>query len=1376
MSSVARRHAEWLSLLEINGPFLSMAVLLKAFPQGLDAHDTDHSQLLRIYYEEWLENQESPRADPAIHRAWIDFVLKETLGLADEVLFSGQRIPETLSAHIKVENETLRPDLVLVNPAGSAGAGAPRLLIQILPSSQGVEKSMENHRWKASPASRMLEVLKATKTRIGLVTNGEQWMLVNAPQGESTGYITWTADLWVDETTTLQAFRSLLSLRRFFGVDDSQTIEALLNDSLADQQEVTDQLGYQVRKAVEVLIQAFDRMDQDHNRELLRGVSPTFLYEAALTVMMRLVFLLSAEERGLFMLGEEMYDQHYAVSTLRAQLRETADQQGEEVLSTRSDAWCRLLATFRTVYGGVEHDALSFPAYGGNLFDPDRFTFLEGRSNGTHWRETPANPIPINNQIVLHLLEALQILRVKVPGGPPEPRRLSFSALGVEQIGHVYEGLLDHTAVRATSPVLGLAGSKDQECEVRLDELERLKERGEKDLLEHLKKFTGRQAITLKRALDAGANEKRLDDREESERMVQACNNDAALSERVRPWAKLLRGDTMDFPVVINIGSLYVTSGDDRRSTGTHYTPPTLTEPIVKHTLDPLVYAGPAEGLPEAEWKLKSAKEILDLKVCDMAMGSGAFLVQACRYLAEKLVAAWGDIETNNPGAFIITPEGAFSTGSIEERFLPVDVDERILIARRYVADRCLYGVDINPMAVEMAKLSLWLITLHRDRPFTFLDHAFKCGDSLLGVSSMQQIENFSLRAGEQQLTFATANLFRYVEDASTKRRALEDLPSNDYTQIEIKNHLHLEAEAATSKVKAVADALIALELRGLSGDAYEEERTVEAEKLQALMKRDADASMRTKPTTTQLSAYASKQLSDRRTFHWAVEFPEVHGRGGFDAFVGNPPFMGGKKITGNLGKDYRELLVSQIANGAKGNADLSAYFLLRCGTLVSSTGVFGLITTNTIAQGDTREVALDHLHERGLFVVRTIPSGCWPGTASVFYSAVWATRQQWRGEFVIGDVPVAGITPYLTAVGQVVGSPQRLAANRKKAFLGSMVLGTGFILDTTEAAELLRRNSMNRMVIHPYLTGQDLNSSSKQYASRRIINFYDWPLCRNDAPFDYQGHTCDEFPECLQIVVQRVKSERERLAQKKDASAQAYASKWWQYGRRAQDLYTHLGSKGHVLAVSLINNHLSFCFVPDTWVYAHKLALFPFADWHVFSVIQSTFHYVWAWQYCSTNLSLLNYSPTDAFESFPFPTTQSDLATLGKEYHEFRSNLMVCNDEGLTATYNRVHDVNEKGQGIAHLRASHVQMDHVVAAAYGWTDIDLGHGFHETKQGVRFTISEPARREVLDRLLHLNHERYAEEVRLGLHDKKGGKKRSASRAQKAEISEGLFT
>ena len=133
---------------------------------------------------------------------------------------------------------------------------------------------------------------------------------------------------------------------------------------------------------------------------------------------------------------------------MRGQLREAAEQVSEAVVERRHDAWSRLLATFRAVHGGVEHEDMKLPAYGGSLFDPDRFPFLEGRAPGTHWRDSGAEPLQVDNRTVLHLLEALQLLQVRF-GGRTETRRLSFRALDIEQIGHVYEGLLDHKATRA---------------------------------------------------------------------------------------------------------------------------------------------------------------------------------------------------------------------------------------------------------------------------------------------------------------------------------------------------------------------------------------------------------------------------------------------------------------------------------------------------------------------------------------------------------------------------------------------------------------------------------------------------------------------------------------------------------------------------------------------------------------------------------------------------------------------------------------------------------------------------------------------------------------------------------------------------------------
>src|SRR5262249_248935 len=254
----------------------------------------------------------------------------------------------------------------------------------------------------------------------------------------------------------------------------------------------------------------------------------------------------------------------------------------------------------------------------------------------------------------LHLLRSLQYLEMQ-----GEARRLSFSALDIEQIGHVYEGLLDHTAKRATETVLGLLGAKGREPEIPLAELEkRMTSRdasapGASDhLIEFLNEKTGKSESALRNAL-----EKKVDG-DDASRLRTACGNEDALFKRVLFFANLIRTDSFGKPVVIRKGSVYVTEGTDRRSSGTHYTPKSLTEPIVQYTLEPLVFDGPAEGKPKDEWRLRSARELLDLKICDMACGSAAFLVQTCRFLSELLAKAWDLAEAEHPGVPGITPEG----------------------------------------------------------------------------------------------------------------------------------------------------------------------------------------------------------------------------------------------------------------------------------------------------------------------------------------------------------------------------------------------------------------------------------------------------------------------------------------------------------------------------------------------------------------------------------------------------------------------------------------------------------------------------------------------------------------------------------------------
>jgi hypothetical protein len=859
----AAQHIEWLNLVEKTGPFLAVGVLDEAFPQGLEKVETRRRQRVRSAYDEWRDavDDGDPQLD-GLHREWVRLVLEELLEYEPSVLKPTSALPATLTYLESLTGAEVKPDFAVLS------GDKARLLITRYATDTDLSAPLAGETWAASPIERMTTLCRATGVRVGLITDGEQWTLVSVPADGGSSLGTWYARIWLQEPVTLQAFVSLLEVRRCFGPAEVN-LDSLFLRSLEHQDEVTDTLGEQVRRAVEVLVQALDRADLDRDRELLKDVSPAQLYEAGLTVMMRLVVLLCAEERKLLLLGEPIYDQHYAVSTLRARLLKDKERLGEEVLERRHDAWSRLLAVFRAVFGGIEHETLRLPPLGGSLFDPDRFPFLEGRATGTSWRDVPAVPLPIDNRTVLMLLTALQVLEQRSGA-----LLLSYEALDVEQIGHVYEGLLERTVKRVPETTLGLIGSqKAINPTIALRELEETKAKGDDKLLTYLLEHTGRSESGLKRALTKTVDEPLY------HRLLLACGSDVPLADRIKQWSTLVRTDSWGDPLVYRQDAFIVTLGAGRRETGTHYTPKSLTEPIVQHTLEPLAYVGPAEGKPRDEWKLKSPAQLLALKVCDMAMGSGAFLVQTCRWLGERLVEAW---DAEEKAGRAISIEGVVLAQAGDAEPLPRDPAERVLIARRLIASRCLYGVDINPMAVELAKLSLWLITMMRNRPFSFLDHALKCGNSLLGISSINQLKNFSLRPGDKQMTFATANLVRYVEEASAKRRTLEALPSNDHAQIEAKQRLHLEAEGATSKVKALANALIAFELRGLNGNEYEEQRAVAA----------VSAATALQSPLGEAGIVSGGPTEILRAFHWPIEFPEVFLDGGFSFTVGNPPFI----------------------------------------------------------------------------------------------------------------------------------------------------------------------------------------------------------------------------------------------------------------------------------------------------------------------------------------------------------------------------------------------------------------------------------------------------------------------------------------------------
>ena len=1338
--SPSAHHAEWIRLLEVSGPFLELPVLTNLFPQGLPTVDTILRADLRARYDEWAEAKADDRA---IHTLWIRSILRDVLGFPQDILRDRTQFAVRLDVHLPEHRTTLGPDYAVFEPTSADSPERVRLLVQTYPRTQDLERTVPDQPWKATPLARMVELLRRQdqkgdrQVRLGIVTNGEQWTLVHIQPGEASTFATWRAELFSPEPLTLQAFVALLGVERTIGSSDDNRLEALFQRSASASHELTDQLGLQVRQAVERLVKGVDDIDRARNRQLLRGLPEKDLYEAAVTVMMRLVFVFYAEENRLLPLDDAFYQQHYALSPLRDQLEADREKLTDDVLLRRHAAWCRLLATFRAVHGGVEHEAMRLPAYGGNLFDPDRFPFLEGRKPTSRWRDDDADPLEIDDLTVLHLLQSLQSIEVAGTGRNRERRPLSFRSLDVEQIGHVYEGLLDHTAARAKGPVLGLVGKKGQEPEIDLAELEAMAVISRKHLIEKLEELTQKTATATEKLLGSKVAE------EFPDLWRRACSGDEKLLRSITTYAGLVRLEH-DVPVVFPAGSVYVTKGSDRRSTGTHYTPRSLTEPIVEHALDPLVYEGPAEGKPEAEWRLRSPREILGLKVCDMTVGSGAFLVQACRYLADRLVESWALCEAGAPDKVLVSPEGELVVSSEAQRALPKDDDERLALARRAVADRCLYGVDVNAMAVEMAKLSLWLVTLQKDRPFTFLDHAIRVGDSLLGVSDPEQLATFHLdpergRRAHGIVSRVDEAARKALEQAVELRTRLESFPVLDVRDADRKKGLLEEAQGLLADLSLAADLLVGAGLvtAGKPGHVFDSEVQLLGGDVEKLLAADVGEEEKVKLRARLLvkrgQVLCGEDGKVRRPFHWALEFPEVflrrgEQRAGLSALVGNPPFVGGQKITGNFGTDFRDYLVGWLANGARGSADLVAYFFLRGYGLLREPGSMALLATNTIAQGDTREVGLDQLVAQGAVLMRAVKSRKWPGVANLEVSHVWVRRGAWQGTVNLDDRVVRSISPQLVMPGRVTGRPFRLKENEGKSFIGSLVLGLGFVLDEEAAIQLLTHSPRNRDALFPYLNGEDLNSRTDQSHARWVINFHDWPEER-----------ARQYPDLFKIVEAQVKPERDLNPRKQRRE------RWWQYAERAPRLYAAISGRSHVLALSLVNNHLAFAYCPSHCVFAHKLAVFP-VDRAQFATLQSSAHHHWSWTHSSTMRRDINYSPSDCFETFPFPEAPVSLSAIGDCYHDHRAACCRHFDQGLTKIYNRFH-CGDESPLIRKLRDLHVELDRQVLMAYGWSDLRLDHDFRGSGKDTRFTVSDPIRQELLDRLLELNHKRHAEEA-----------------------------
>ncbi|MEW1867224.1 type IIL restriction-modification enzyme MmeI [Streptomyces caelestis] len=1370
------QHQEWLDLTEVSGPFLTMPVLLQAWPQ-LDAVDKDQRARLRARHADWQADTTAGRDE------WIAYVLRTLLEWGDALtLRQGQDDDlalDRLTLDVPEHNARVRPDFALTEPGTdlaaepdtASAAKRVRLLGMTVPSGTApTARPSWGDDWAASPADRLARLLRHHDVPLGLVTDGRWWCLVWAPVGGVTTTTVFDAIGWNEaaERNVVRAFVSLLLRRRFFEYDDSETLVGLLKKSLDAGEEVTEALGIQVRQAVEQLVDAIGRADasaMERGAPGLRasGVEASEVYRGAVAVMMRVVFLLFAEERGLLPADNEVYARSYSARLLRAELKARADAEGESSLEYTTAAWHRLIALFHAVHGGVQHPELQLPAYDGSIFDPDAYPWLE--------KSSPL--LPIDDRTVLHMLQSVQEVRVGT-GRQRETRTLSFRALGVEEIGYVYEGLLSYDGRRAVETMVGLIGPDGVEHEVPLRELESLaaSSRDVKTLAKRIYETwkDPKPPASVARLEKLLALVKDVAARGDARRLLNHACRDDELAERLLPFFGIIRRDLRDLPVVIPAGALFVTESSLRKNTGTHYTPRRLAEEVVLHALEPLVYdPGPLQTADRDAWVPKTAEQILELKVADIAMGSAAFLVAACRYLADRLIEAWE--REGHEGA------AKYRAGRAVDALTAADAesDPVVIEARRQVIEHCLYGVDINPMAVEMAKLSLWLVSMDPMRPFTFLDDRLVRGDSLLGVTSLEQLKAVHLDVAKGDLLGAEADAESLVAEVIAERHAITEIEGDGIEALGQKRE-HLRAvREKTARLRLVGDLIAGAALATCASGRvpwYEEEGGERIRDLfpsaarwarEIVRESVADDSNLVGEAREQARKWLAGELPDRNLqrvpLHWPLEFPEVFvERGGFDAVVGNPPFLGGQKLTGAMGEAYREYMVEYLAGGKRGSADLVAYFILRAHQLLNDGGQTGCIATNTLAQGDTREVGLDQLKTFGVSIRRAIKSEPWPSTSAVLeYCAVWMSKAPLGGEAVCtlrDNVAPNGISTSLNPATREASWALALESNGGISFIGSYVLGLGFTLSESRARAWISENDQYEQVLFPYLNGKALNSHPAHGTDRWVINFHDWP-----------ERLAKEYPKAYDQVLRDVKPERDGNARK------VYRDYWWQYAEKRPAMVKATGSLERCIVMAQVSKLVMPVIVETGQVFDQKLIVFASDDPALMAVLSSAPHYWWAIDRSATMKADLSYSPSDVFDTFVRPPLTDALRSTGSRLHGYRRELMLRRNMGLTTTYNSFHDPSCQDNELIGLRRIHEEIDKATVEAYGWGDllddagrtppadpthkaVRLDHGFHETDQGIRYTISLLARTEIIDRLRQLNHQAYADEVYLGLHKK----------------------
>lgn len=1292
-------HLAWLGYIQPEGLVVSAPALVDA-QVVIDRAGLAELQRRLSPFVSSLALTDSDTGDTASGVAEIPRFLIEYLGWPADLLVgwdAARPLPPELTVSLPEFGETLTPTYAVAQP--NAGASPWLLLVKTHPATTDLDKPASSHErgWPASPAKKFERLLRETQVPIGLLSNGVTFRLVYAPPKENSGALTFpvAAMTEISGRLILGAFHLLLNSLTLFNAPSEARLPAILQRSRDYQASVSEKLAEQVLHALYELLRGFEAADSQAKGRLLRELAakhPEDIYGGLVTVLLRLVFVLFAEDRGLLPMGG-LYVNHYSVRGLFERLRADAERH-PDTMDLRYGAWAQLLALFRLIHGGCRHPELTMPGREGHLFDPERYPFLEGRAH----RDDPVAAIPLVSDGVLHrILEKLCIL---------DGERVSYRTLDVEEIGSVYQTIMGFGVEVVGGTAVAIKGKRKKGAVPAspVVDLDALLAQAPADRLKHLAEKADTKLT--------GEGEKRVKEASSVDDLL------AALEKRIDRWAT---------PAPVTKGGFALQPNDERRRSGSHYTPRSFTEPIVRKTLAPILARLGEPPTPQ---------QILDLKVADIAVGSAAFLVETCRQLGDLLVRAWR------------------SHG--DRPHLPPDETEELL-AMRMIAQRCLYGVDRNPMAVDLAKLSLWLVTLAKDHPFTFLDHTIRCGDSVVGLTA-EQIAGFTWTEPKkhEQIPLVRAMLEKRIKAATGYRRDI--LEAGDLVLPALKAQKLRLADEALDEIRFVGD----LTITAFFG----------AEKDKARQRLREDLLQRYASTATDVPARLElkQEVVGLRSgqvpvtpFHWEIEFPEVFGRAdpGFDAIVGNPPFAGKNTILGGNRDGYIDWLKT-LHEESHGNADLVAHFFRRAFTVLRRDGTFGLIATNTIRQGDTRQSGLRWICVKGggtIYAARRRYK--WAGAAAVVVSVVWVAKGTLPAPFDLDGKSVPIITAYLFHDGGHE-SPAVLAANAGKSFQGSIVLGMGFTFDDSDKTGVANRLAdMNRVMseepssadrIFPYIGGEDLLNDPQQRHSRYVINFG-----------EVDEDEAKKFPALYRIVEAKVKPERMR--QKDNPDGRRRKQFWWQWGRYTPALAEATQNMDAVLMHAFTSGHIAFAFIPRTTIVAGPHNVFAIGEHGAFAILQSRAHEVWARFFASSLKDDLRYTPTDCFETFPFPDgweTDAALETAGREYYEARAALMVRHDEGLTTTYNRFHDRDELDPDILRLRELHAQMDHAVLVAYGWTDLptdcefiadylEEGPDGEPLEKSIRYRWPDAVRDEILARLLKLNAERAEQERLAGL-------------------------